>query len=100
MLLNRLQVRIFGLQQRREIVGRRLSQPSQCTHPRTMAMAPLQLPVQSVRVSRWSVDFGAIIGSGTFGSVYMARDEEGSGESVAAKVIYVPYAVGQDPVRG
>tara|TARA_B100000787_G_scaffold160217_1_gene139076 strand:- start:181 stop:378 length:198 start_codon:yes stop_codon:yes gene_type:complete len=65
-----------------------------------MAMAPLQLPVQSVRVSRWSVDFGAIIGSGTFGSVYMARDEEGSGESVAAKVIYVPYAVGQDPVRG
>ena len=53
-----------------------------------MAMAPLQLPVQSVRVSRWSVDFGAIIGSGTFGSVYMARDEEGSGELVAAKVIY------------
>jgi len=53
-----------------------------------MAMAPLQLPVQSVRVSRWSVDFGSIIGSGTFGSVYMARDEEGSGELVAAKVIY------------
>ena len=53
-----------------------------------MAMAPLQLPAQSVRVSRWSVDFGSIIGSGTFGSVYMARDEEGSGEAVAAKVIY------------
>ena len=47
-----------------------------------------QAPARRVRVSRWSVDFGSIIGSGTFGSVYMARDEEGSGEAVAAKVIY------------
>ena len=46
-----------------------------------------QAPARNVRVSRWSVDFGSIIGSGTFGSVYMARDEEGSGEAVAAKVI-------------
>ena len=53
-----------------------------------MAVAPLRLPEQSVRVSRWSIDFGSIIGSGTFGSVYRARDEEGSGESAAAKVIY------------
>ena len=53
-----------------------------------MAMAPLRLPEQTVRVSRWSIDFGSIIGSGTFGSVYRARDEEGSGEVVAAKVIY------------
>ena len=40
-----------------------------------------------VRVSRWSIDFGSIIGHGTFGSVFRARDEEGSGEAVAAKVI-------------
>ena len=53
-----------------------------------MAVAPLRLPEQSLRVSRWSIDFGSIIGSGTFGSVYRARDEEGSGESAAAKVIY------------
>ena len=43
-----------------------------------MAMAPLRLPEQTVRVSRWSIDFGSIIGSGTFGSVYRARDDEGS----------------------
>ena len=70
---------------RHQIVGWSVSQPSLCV---PMAVAPLRLPEQSVRVSRWSIDFGSIIGSGTFGSVYRARDEEGSGESAAAKVIY------------
>ena len=42
---------------------------------------------QRVRVSRWSIDFASTIGSGTFGRIYKARDEEGDGETVAAKVI-------------
>jgi len=46
-----------------------------------------RMPGSVVRVSRWSIDFGSIIGHGTFGSVFRARDEEGSGEAVAAKVI-------------
>ena len=51
-------------------------------------LAPHQPPARGgVRVSRWSIDVASLIGSGAFGSVYMARDEEGAGEAVAAKVI-------------
>ena len=49
--------------------------------------APHQSPARIVRVSRWSLDVTSLLGSGAFGSVYMARDEEGGGEAVAAKVI-------------
>lgn len=43
-------------------------------------------PERTLTVGRFAIDLGAVLGNGSFGHVYTARDS-GSGEEVAAKVI-------------